>query len=96
MTNQMANRSRLALTERVGPFGGPVEADETCMCGKRRNMSNTQRRELGGTGRGAVGKTTVVGARDRETNRVAAKVESTDKERLQGYVSDHADSEATV
>ena len=74
-----------------------VEADETYMGGKRRNMSNAQRKQLEGTGRGAVGKTAVVGARDRETNKVAAKVvESTDKETLQGFVSDHAESDATV
>lgn len=93
----LAHRLRLALTERVGPFSGPVEADETYVGGKRRNMSNAQRKELEGTGRGAVGKTAVVGARDRETNQVAAKVvAATDKETLQGFVSEHADCEATV
>ena len=93
----LAHRLRLALPERVGPFSGPVEADETYLGGKRRNMSNAQRKELEGTGRGAVGKTAVVGAKDRETNQVAAKVvATTDKETLQGFVSDHADSAATV
>ena len=42
----LAHRLRLALTERVGPFSGPVEADETYLGGKRRNMSNAQRKEL--------------------------------------------------
>ena len=36
----LAHWSRLALTERVGPFSGPVEADETSVGGKRRNISN--------------------------------------------------------
>ena len=76
-------------------FSGPVEVDETYMGGKRRNMSNAQRKEL--TGRGAVGKTAVVGVKDRATNQVAAKVvTSTDKETLQGFVKDHADLQATV
>ena len=78
-------------------FDGPVEVDETYMGGKRRNMSNAQHKELAGTGRGAVGKTAVVGAKDRATNKVAAKVvTATDKETLQGFVKDHADPQATV
>ncbi len=40
-------------------------------------------------GRGAVGKTAVVGARDRETNTVAARVvQSTDAPTLQGFIRD--------
>ena len=51
-----------------GPkFSGPVEVDETYMGGKRKNMSNAKRASL--EGRGAVGKTTVAGAKDRATNR---------------------------
>ena len=58
-------------------------------------MPNSVRKEL--TGRGPVGKTAVVGAKDRQTNQVAAKaVQSTDKETLQGFVKDHADLQATV
>ena len=67
------------------------------MGGKRKNMSNAKRKELADTGRGPVGKTAVVGAKDRETNRVSATViQSTDADTLQGFVKDHADSEATV
>ena len=82
----MAHRIRKALGTGDGNlFEGPVELDETYMGGKRRNMSNSQRKEL--TGRGPVGKTAVVGARDRSTKQVAAKVvTSTDKETLQEYV----------
>lgn len=43
----------------------------------RRNMSNKKRRELADSGRGSMGKTAVVGARDRDTNQVAAKVSRT-------------------
>ena len=57
-----------------GDFGGPVEVDETYVGGVRRNMSNAKRKELADTGRGTVGKMAVVGAKDRETNRVSAKV----------------------
>ena len=92
----MAHRIRKALGTGDGNlFKGPVEVDETYMGGKRRNMSNSQRKEL--TGRGPVGKTAVVGARDRSTKQVAAKVvTSTDKETLQGFVQDHAAEGSTV
>ena len=81
-----------------GPkFSGPVEVDETYMGGKRKNMSNAKRAELADTGRGAVGKTAVVGAKDRATNRVSAQVvESADKETLQGFVVDHTAPGVTV
>lgn len=51
-------------------FLGPVEADETDIGGRRKNMSNAKRAELAGTGRGAVGKEAIVGVKDRETNKL--------------------------
>ena len=80
-------------------FEGPVEADETYFGGKRKNMSNAKRKELRETqpGRGAVGKIAVVGVKDRETNRVRAKVvETTDAETLQGFVEANTNESATV
>ncbi len=86
---------------REGFFGdsrnmrGPVEVDETYMGGKRRNMSNKKRKSL--TGRGPVGKTAVVGAKDRATKQVAAKVvENTKAKTLQGFVGDHIQPGAKV
>lgn len=62
----MLHRLRTAWADSGFPdFAGPVEVDETYMGGKRRNMSKAKRKTL--TGRGAVGKTPVVGARDRAT-----------------------------
>jgi len=76
-------------------FDGPVEVDETYFGGKRKNMSNAKRKEL--TGRGAVGKTAVVGIKDRETNQVRAEVVTeTDAETLQDFVEDNTDEDATV
>ena len=87
----LAHRLRVALAEKGGMFAGPVEVDETYFGGKRKNMSNAKRKALAGTGRGAVGKTAVIGAKDRGTNQVAAKViERTDAPTLQGFVGDHA------
>ena len=93
----LAQRLRAALSEDSKLFSGPVEVDETYLGGKRKNMSNAKRKELADTGRGPVGKTAVVGAKDRATNQVAATViQSTDAATLQGFVKDHADRQATV
>ena len=78
-----------------GPFDGPVEFDETYMGGKRKNKSNAERKAA--TGRGAVDMTAVVGAKDRATNKVSAKVvTSTDAPTLQGFVAENAEPDAVV
>ena len=82
-----------------GHFTGPVEVDETYMGGKRKNMSNAKRKQLAdeGAGRRAVGKTAIVGAKDRATKQVRAQVvESTDKPTLQGFVVENTAPDATV
>ena len=67
------------------------------MGGKRKNMSNAKRKELAGTGRGAVGKTAVVGIKDRATNEVRAEVVTeTDAETLQDFVEENTEEDATV
>ena len=77
------------------PFSGPVEADETYIGGKRKNMPKSKRKAL--SGRGAVGKAVVVGTKDRDTNRVAARtVENTDGRTLKGFVGEHAAPGAKV
>lgn len=92
----LAHRLRDALSQNTDkPFAGPVEVDETYFGGKRRNMSNSKRAGL--KGRGAVDKTAVVGAKDRASKKVSAKVvNSTDKKTLQGFVKDNAAKSAKV
>ena len=96
----LAHRLRKAWDEDSGAlFTGPVEADETYMGGKRKNMSKSKRRELAeaGIGRGHAGKTVVAGIKDRDTNHVIAHVvERTDAETLQGFVIEHTEPGATV
>ncbi len=50
------------------PFPGPVEADETAVGGKRKNMHTKKRKHL--TGRGNAGKAIVAGVKDRKTKTV--------------------------
>ena len=77
------------------PFSGPVEVDETYLGGKRANMPKSKRKTL--TGRGAVGKAAIVGAKDRETNEVRARhVRHTDTEHLAGFAADQTKPGATV
>ena len=68
--------------------------DETYFGGKERNKH--ERKKLH-AGRGPVGKTAVIGAKDRKTNQVTARViERTDAQTLQGFVTSHAERGATV
>ncbi len=92
----LEHRIRTALDAGASTgFAGPVEADETFIGGKRKNMPNRKRKEL--TGRGGVGKTIIAGAKDRETNAVTARVvpDATAKT-LHGFVAEAAAPEATV
>jgi len=91
----MAHRIREGFWQPESTFEGPVEVDETYMGGKRKNMSNSKRKKL--TGRGTVGKTVVVGVKDRDTNHVVAQVVSgTDRPTLQGFVMENVEQGATL
>ena len=80
----MAHRLREAWDEAQARFSGPVEVDETYIGGLEKNRHANKRANLG---RGPHGKAAVVGAKDRATGKVAARVvEATDKPTLQGFV----------
>lgn len=69
---------------------GPVEVDETYMGGKRRNMHHRKRKTL--EGRGTVGKSIVLGIKDRKSNQVAGRVvRRADLATIQRFVYKHAD-----
>ena len=83
----LSHRIRKSWEEGTGLFSGPVEVDETFVGGKEANKHEHKKLKAG---RGGVGKTAVVGIKDRQTNKVKAKVvQNTKKPTLQGYVKDN-------
>lgn len=91
----MQQRIREAFAH-AGPalFAGPVEVDEAYFGGKEGNKHEAKKLKAG---RGPVGKTAVVGIKDRETNQVqAAVVERTNQDTLQGFVNAHRADGAQV
>ena len=90
----MLQRIRKAWESKEPLFAGPLEVDETYLGGKERNKHESKKLKAG---RGTVGKSTIIGAKDRKTNKVKAKViGGTDAKTMQGFVLASALTGATV
>ena len=91
----MQQRIREAFAnEGQSVFSGPVEVDESYFGGKNANKHSSKKIK---NANGTVGKTAVVGIKDRKTNQVqAAVVERTNQETLQAFVNARKEDGAKV
>jgi transposase-like protein len=92
----MAHRLRFALTDGGSDLlSGEVEADETFIGGKARNM-HASKRSARIQGRGTIGKTIVMGMLERKGRVKATVVETRRKHEVQAEIRQHVAPGATV
>ncbi len=93
----MLQRIRLAMQDGFdgGKLKGEVEVDETFIGGKARNMHLTKRRKVI-QGRGATGKTVVMGMLERGGKVKATVIAERDKKTLHGKIAEHVEDGAHV
>ena len=90
----LEHRIRETWDDKTEKLTGPVEVDEAYFGGKEGNKHADKKLNAG---RGTVGKTAVVGIKDRKSNQIQTQVvDSTDAQTLQGFVHARTQPEARV
>ena len=89
----MLQRLREACGGSTGKLSGLIEIDETYVGGREINKHESKKRKIG---RGIVGKTAVVGIRERGGRTRAIVVASTDRATLQGLVLANVDTDSVI
>jgi transposase-like protein len=87
------HRLREACGSKLEKLKGIVEIDETFVGGKETNKHEWKKLKAG---RGTVGKTPVLGMRERGGRTVAMPIEGTDKETIQAAIQRHVEVGSTV
>jgi transposase-like protein len=87
------HRLREACGSKLEKLKGIIEIDETFVGGKETNKHEWKKLKAG---RGTVGKTPVLGMRERGGRTVAMPIEGTDKETIQAAIQRHVEVGSTV
>ena len=90
----MLQRIREAFSENDAIFAGIVEVDETFVGGLEKNKHESKKLKQG---RGGVGKSVVVGVRERDSKQIKAMViENADRETWHGFIEANVDEDSIV
>ena len=90
----MLRRIREAFAKKDGVSSGTVEVDETYVDSKKSNKYESKKLH---SGRGTIGKPAVLRIKDRDTNKVKAKViEFSKRSTLHGFIQDNVEEGSTL